>query len=830
MNNISATSLPGNRPSAQSIPPAGGNTGQARPDAKRPRRAILTAFLLMIVAVPLILGGGYLATLGGSFWYVLAGLAVGASGLLLLIRRREALWLYWAMLAATLGWAVGESGLNAWALAPRLIGPVVIGIWLVSPIVRRSVREGSRRICFVLLACGGVTGLVLALTGTGPVAEADPLYQTGGPIALPVGDAMRPATLSGPSEWAHYGGDLGGSRFSELGQINAGNVKDLQVAWTYRTGPAPEGYNTFQANPLQVDDQIYICTGYNDVISLDAETGQERWRFRSGTDLSDVAGMTCRGVAFARVADAADCPERIITNTLDARLVALDAETGKPCRSFGNNGVVSLLPGMGSVIKGYYYATSAPTIARGRIILGGWVSDGQYWGEPSGVIRAFDVRTGVLSWAFDMARQDRTGLPGPGEHYTRATPNSWAPMSADEELGLVYVPTGNATPDYFGAQRRPFDDAYSSSVLALDLETGRLRWNFQTVHHDLWDYDVGSQPTLVDLPARAGGQKALVLPTKRGEVFMLDRATGHPLANVAEIAVPQAGKVKEDRLSPTQPFSVGMPSFRGPALTESKMWGLTPIDQLWCRIKFREARYEGPLTPPGLSPSITYPGYLGGMDWGGVAIDRDRGLLIANTNNVANYTRLLSAAERDVMKLRPRRRGSNEFVGGAVPQAFTPYAAITSAFLSPLGVPCQQPPYGRITAVDLASKRVVWTKPLGTARDSGPFGIGTGLPLAMGVPNLGGAIVTRGDLTWIGATQDRYLRAFQTSTGKLVWQDRLPAGGQATPTTYISPKSGRQMIVIPAGGLPLLQSKTGDYVVAYALPTTSGPKPSGLRH
>jgi len=454
------------------------------------------------------------------------------------------------------------------------------------------------------------------------------------------------------------------------------------------------------------------------------------------------------------------------------------------------------------------------------VVVGGWVMDGMYWGEPSGVIRAFDAASGKLGWAFDVGRPDRTGAPPAGETYTPATPNSWAPMSVDEQLGLIYAPTGNATPDNYGAQRRPFDDEWSSAVVAIDGETGRPRWRFQTTHHDVWDYDVASQPTLLDLQVGGRLRHALIQPTKRGEVFVLDRETGQAIMPVKERAAPQAGSVPGERLSPTQPFSEAMPSFRGVDLVERDMWGVTPLDQMWCRIKFREARYEGPLTPPGTSPSILYPGFLGGSNWGGISVDRDRGLMIVNSNFVANYVQLLPRAMAEKLGVRPVGMGAapKPEGQGVMAQAGTPYASRSMPFLSPLAAPCQAPPWGRITAVDLASGKVAWSHPIGTARDSGPLGLPSMLPFRIGTLNLGGTVSTRGGVIFIAATQDKYLRAIETTTGKVLWRGRLPQAGQATPITYTSPESGRQFVVTAAGGHAFMGTAPGDAIYAYALP------------
>jgi quinoprotein glucose dehydrogenase len=395
-------------------------------------------------------------------------------------------------------------------------------------------------------------------------------------------------------------------------------VDQLEVAWTFRIGAPPLGVDSkLEATPLKIGETLYLCTAVNDIIALDAATGQQKWRFNSGASHKDAPYGVCRGVAHFQIPGATGvCAGRIITNTIDARLIAVDARDGQPCPGFGTGGQTSLMTGMGNADPGYYYTSSAPTIVHGKIILGGWVSDGQFWGEPPGVIRAYDAVTGRFAWAFDPGQPNRHDEPAAADTYTLATPNGWGPMSADETLGLVYVPTGNSTPDFYGAQRRPFDDQYSSSVIALDADTGVVRWSFQTTHHDLWDYDVASQPTLVDLPMPDGSvQRALIQPTKRGEVFMLDRATGRPLATVEERAVPQRGRAPGEHLSPTQPFSVGLPSLAGPQLTERDMWGITPLDQLWCRILFRKAQYDGTMTPPGPVQTIISPGSGGGSNW-----------------------------------------------------------------------------------------------------------------------------------------------------------------------------------------------------------------------
>jgi quinoprotein glucose dehydrogenase len=764
-------------------------------------RYLRLAFSLVLAAIAacLLAGGVRLLSLGGSAYYLVAGLLVLASaGALWRGSWRAAATTYGLLLLVTYGWAVWEVGLDGWALAPRVIAPTVLGIaFLVPWIKRRPV----------------VVGLGLAAVAAGVSLWAATLP---GPGIEPVAKASPPTPIA-DRDWGHYGGDAGGQRFSPLAQIAPENVAGLKVAWTYRLGPPPDGvWSGQETTPIKVGDTLYLCDSANVVHALDAETGRRRWRFDPKVNITGATAIrACRGVAYHETPNAAGpCARRILAATVDARLLALDAGTGRPCAGFGKDGVVDLAAGMGEIRSGYYYVTSAPTVVRGKAVVGGWVVDNQEVGEPSGVVRAFDAVTGAFAWAFDAGRPEAHGEPPPGQTYTRGSPNSWAPMSVDEALGLIFVPTGNATPDYFGAHRSAEAERYASAVVALDGDTGAPRWAFQTVHHDLWDYDVGAQPTLLDLP---GGVPAVIAAGKSGQIFLLDRRDGRPIAPVAEIPVPQ-GAVPGERLSPTQPVS-SLPSANGPPLTERAMWGLTPLDQLWCRIEFRKARYDGPMTPPQTDrPTINAPGYMGGLSWGGVSVDPERRLMVVNANLMASFHRLLPRKAADEMGVGPRGTKGAKPSPGVSAMAGTPYAAVAKPFLSPIGVPCQQPPYGQLSVVDLDTRAVLWRQPLGTARDSGAFGLRLGLPIPMGLPNFGGALTTRSGLIFIAAAQEQTFRAVDLRTGRILWSDRLPAGGQATPMTYVGRTSGRQFVVLAAGGKTLLQTGMGDYVIAYALP------------
>jgi len=765
-----------------------------------PIGARVVAVFLGLVALALIGGGGYLLVLGGSPYYLLAGIACLGAALALWNGRASAGIIFAVFLAFTLVWSLWEAGSAPWPLVARLAGPAVIGL-----IVALVARGRSGRLASLGVSVAAIGILVAAfllphpetVSGTGPDA----------PAAVPVAQA----------DWLHFGNDLGGSRFSPAADITPANVARLKPAWTFHTGPAPEGVMpVYEAVPIEADGLLTFCAQNNDVIALNAATGKQVWRWKANADLAGAATTACRGVSrHVSPGATGHCAKRIITATLDARMIALDAFDGKPCEGFGQNGQIDLTQGYGVVWKGYYYVTSPPAIVRGKAIVGGWIKDGQFVGEPSGVIRAFDVMTGKLAWAWDLGRPDRTGLPPEGEEYTRGTPNSWAPISADEELGLVYLPMGNAEPDYTGQHRRPFDEKYASSVVALDVETGRPRWVFQTTRHDLWDYDVASQPTLFDLRTPGGVIPALAQGTKRAELFILDRRTGQPIREVTERKVPTKAAPGE-WVSPTQPFSTGMPELSGGLLSERRMWGLTPIDQMVCRILFRKAEYQGPLTPIQLDrKTIVSPGYFGGMNWGSVSIDPVRQMIVFPVNRFAMYNQLMTREETEKRGMRAARSGESNDLSRGQPMEGTPYGADITPFLSPLHVPCQEPPFAMVHGVDLRTGKLVWQHPFGTTRRSGPLGMHLGIALPMGVPFSGGATVTASGLMFIAGSQDAMIRALDTRTGRQLWSAPLPYAGQTTPITY-KLKGGKQFVVVTAGG-GIMAPPSGDAIVAYAL-------------
>lgn len=770
----------------------------------------------LILLIGLVLGGGgaWLAVLGGSPYYLIAGLGLVTAGVLLMRLRAAGAAVYLAIFVLTVFWAVWEVGLEGWALVPRLVAPLVILLLVVLALpvlTRRGARSAIAGLAAVaLVVCVG--GGVVAYANRS--APAKPLP----PVAAGPGAAMG-------ADWIAYGGSHEAQRFSSAAQITKANVGQLERVWTFRTGDLPEKFGA-ETTPLKIGDSVYLCSAMNKLFALNARTGEQRWTYdpKVGKDAVPYTAA-CRGVTwFAQpgAASGAVCATRIIEGTLDGRLIAVDARTGLPCPGFGQDGQVDIKLGMGEVVPGMVSITSAPVIVRGVIVTGHQVLDGQKRWAPSGVIQGYDAVTGQLRFAWDMMAPDISTTPPPGRTFTRGTPNMWTTATGDEALGLVYLPMGNSAADYYSSLRGQAEKEYSSALVALDVTTGKPRWRFQTAHNDVWDYDLGSQATLIDFPTASGAAPAIILPSKQGEIYVLDRRTGAPLTGVEERAV-AAGGVEPAERSKTQPFSL-YHTLAKPPLTEKDMWGMSPIDQMICRIQFKRAIYNGPYTPPETKARwIQYPGYNGGSDWGGIALDPRRGVIVANYNDMPNYNRLIPRAEADANgwfprgdpRAKPSKPGGE---GAADPQAGVPYAiAVNAGWRLPVtGMLCKRPPYGGIRAIDLKSGATLWDRPLGTARRNGPFGIPSMLPIAIGTPNNGGAAVTAGGLVFIAAATDNLFRAIDIETGKTVWSDVLPAGGQANPMVY--EQDGRQYVVIMAGGHHFMETPGGDYVIAYALP------------
>ncbi|UQY36095.1 membrane-bound PQQ-dependent dehydrogenase, glucose/quinate/shikimate family [Pseudomonas fulva] len=792
---------------------------------RRPLWVSLTAFVILLLGAVMTAGGGYLGSLGGSWYYLIAGFGLLIVAGLLFAQRRSAIALYGLLLLGTLAWTLYEVRFDWWQLAPRIDLWCILGLWLFLPFVNRHVG------CYGVWRDGatGVLGLGLL---AGAVMAGYSLTQDYHSIDGEFSDAQMQGEAAGdfaqrsPSEWPAYGGSKQSDRYSSADLITPENAGKLEKAWEFHTGDLPGDGDphelTNQVTPLKVGNTLFICTPHSVAIALDADTGEERWRFDPSInrDAEYYQHMTCRGLAYhdgtaaavtANVAEqpnqpAARCEKRLFLPTNDGTLMALDVEDGQPCEDFGDAGTVDLKAGLGEGALGVYLPTSPPVVTSKLVIQGGSITDNGSVDSPGGVIRAYDVKTGALVWNFDPGNPDATEPLAPGETYVRSTPNVWTIPTADEALGLVYLPMGNQTPDQWSTPRDELAERFTATLVALDLATGKVRWEFQTVHHDLWDRDLPSQPTLVDIDGAQGKVPAIIQATKRGDLYVLDRRTGEPIVPVNEMPVPQ-GTDYGDTTAATQPASALSYAPQEP-LRERDMWGGTPIDQMLCRIQFRKLRYEGDFTPPSQQGSLIYPGNVGVFNWPSVAVDPNRQLLFGAPNYLAFISQMVKRSEVDP----DEQMGGGET--GLQPNLGAPYMVRLQPFLSVLGLPCQSPPWGYVTAVDLRTMKKVWMHKNGTSRDSAPLG----LPFPVGTPALGGPIITAGGVAFMSGTLDYYLRAYDLKTGKELWKGRLPAGGQATPMTYVSEKTGKQYVVQMAGGHGSFGTKVGDSVTAWALP------------
>lgn len=782
---------------------------------------LAVALLMLLMGLYLTIGGGILLGKGGSWYFVLMGLAMLASATLLLARRRAGAHLYALAFVLSMVWAWWDAGWEFWPLVSRLMVFAVLGLLVA---LGYAQLEAGKLVMNDYGRLGAAVSVVVL--GLGIVATAVSAFSPKGVIAPEVTEVPSVGSMEiKASDWTDWGQGPAGQRFAAVEQISRDNVDKLAVAWTARTGDVPQSTGSGaedQNTPQQIGERLYVCTAYGKVLALDVDTGEEKWKF--DPEAKSPNWQRCRGLgyfdgneaaikasgALGKPGDAAPgCRRRLFLPTIDARLIALDPDSGKPCTDFGKDGVLDLTEGMGEVKQGWYQQTSAPLVAENLVIVGGRVADNFSTDEPSGVVRAFDVHSGKLVWAWDPGNADITGQPPQGQTYTRNSPNVWGGMSYDARLGLAYLGTGNATPDFYAAQRTPEMEKNSSAIVAMDIRTGKPRWLYQTVHHDLWDFDIPSQPALVDVSNAQGGvDPALLQVTKQGMIFMLNRETGEPLAEVQELPVPQ-GHVPGERYAPTQPHSTGMPNIGNQTLKESDMWGATPFDQLLCRIAFKDMDHQGVFTPPGMGPTLQFPGSLGGMNWGSISIDPISQTMFVNDMRLGLANYMIARAD-----MKP---GASGIEMGAVPQEGTPFGAMRQRFLSPLGIPCQKPPFGTMTAVDLKSRQIKWQVPVGTVRDTGPLGIPMWLTIPIGMPTLGPSMVTKSGLVFFAGTQDFYLRAFDSANGKEIWRSRLPVGSQGGPMSYVSPRTGRQYVVITAGGARQ-SPKRGDYVIAYALP------------
>ena len=602
--------------------------------------------------------------------------------------------------------------------------------------------------------------------------------------------------------WDTWGGDAGGTRFSKLDQITPANVTSLVRAWDYRTGDlesrAPEAMKRtkFEATPLFVEDSLILCSPFNEVIALDPGTGAQKWRFDPKISTAQRPGnrYNCRGVAHwvdDRAADGAACRSRIYMGTNDARLIALDAKTGMPCADFGNGGAVKIDIGKDLLWPGEFQITSAPTVTRGVVVVGSAISDNVRVEAPLGTVRAFDARSGAPRWSFDPLIHD--GIDA-------GHANVWAPMSADEARGLVFLPTTSPSPDFWGG-KRPGNNEHANSVVALKSETGELAWSFQTVHHDVWDYDLPAQPTLARIDTGEGMRDVVIQPTKQGFVFVLDRDTGKPVWPVEERPVPQGG-AEGETLSPTQPFPTHVPALMPQQFSADDIFDLPVIGSPSCHDELEHLRNDGLYTPPSTQGTLIFPMTGGGVNWGSAAFDPVHQILYANTSYAIHIVKLMPRADAEGFK--PPQ--GHDFG----PQRGAPFAMTRVVALSKLGLLCNKPPWGAMVAVDLKAGKILWRSTVGTSEDKAPLG----LAFHWGTPLVNGVAITAGGLVFTGA-MDAYLRAFDAKSGEELWQGRLPVPGIANPMTYLW--KGEQYVAIASGGHSEAGTSIGDSVVAFRL-------------
>ena len=649
------------------------------------------------------------------------------------------------------------------------------------------------------------------------------LFRNPGPDMLPYERSTAGEPLA-DTQWPQYGNNYGGERYSGLDQINRSNVENLEVAWVYQAGEleaiesGEQPFNPWQSTAVLVEDTLVSCTPTGRLLALDPVTGEERWTFEPGVDFSSFGHtfVKCRGVStYVDESAPADslCRTRLIWGTGDLRAFAVDARSGRRCPDFGaaagTPGEVQFDAGPNLSFHDEVQIHAPPAMAGRVAVFGSTLADNVNVQAPSGMIRAIDAHSGELLWTFDPVPRsgddpaaatwgdDSTELVGAG--------NAWSLLSADPDNGLVFVPTTSPSADLVGSYR-PGENHYTDSLVALDSDTGAVRWHFQIVHHDLWDYDLPAQPILTDIDYGGETVPAVVQLTKQGMVFVFNRLTGEPLLPIEERPVPQNTDNPDEWLSPTQPFS-------NLALVQQGMkpedaWGFTFWDRRACREAIESLRNEGLYTPPSTQGTIVMPSAAGGMNWGGGAVVPGTGILVTPTLHMAQVHRLVPRAEVD-----PQQHGTGAHL--FFPMHGTDFAMELWFLTSPLGAPCTRPPWGRLSAVDLVAGEVLWQVPLGSVERLAKQQIGIPLPLEMGTPMAGGPIVTRGGLAFIAASADDRFRAFDIETGVRLWEAKLPAGGQSTPMTYAA--GGRQYVVVMAGGHPYYGTTRGDHIVAFAL-------------
>lgn len=821
-----------------------------RPEFQRWARivALVIAGLLGLLGVALTVTGAQIAWLGGTWFYVVCGvLLILGAAFQFTGRFASGAVVFLLSMLSTIAWSFFEIAskgfLPSWGMdlagrAGLLTLFVALNIFvLLVGIVQTSRPAWARPVAFGGLGLGmAVVAGIVAIYWERPVTATETAR------AAPVAD------LDSTTEWTAYGGSPLGQGYTPAAMITPENVSELKEVWRFRTQDLPPSEKVSYAaqnTPLYVAGRLYACSPSNEVFAIDPANGDLLWGFDPEVPekaMEPLFSVACRAVGYhsGGVAGlgpdatsdagmpAADettptCGARIFVSTVDGRLIALSAADGAVCQDFGDEGTVDLTADMGMQVSGFASNSSGPAVVGDAIIIGQQVSDNQQRDAPSGVVRAYDVYSGDLLWAWDAKRQGIAQEPlAEGEVYPRGTPNVWNVVSGDAEAGMVYIGTGNSANDHYGGTRDANEDRFTAAVVAIDVQTGETVWDYTTMSHDLWDYDIGAQPAVMDMDIDGETRRVVVQATKTGSIFVLDAATGEPLRPVENLPAPQGdGPLPGDRLSATQPYSTYYPNLAGlptddmqERLTPAHTWGIGMVDMAMCRRDFLKMDYDGTYTPPSDNPNgvLLFPGAIGGMNWGGVGIDEGRQILISNNSRLANH---LTMYPREDVEDLPIGEGGLHYDQDIVPHWKSPWGINRPTWLSVLQMPCIAPPWGMLNATDLRSGELLWSQPLGTGYDSGPFGMSTRLRLPLGTATLGGPLVTQTGLTFIASAQDDYLRAFGTETGELLWNARLPAGGQASPMSYVH--DGKQYVVLTAAGHTQIKTKIGDYIIGYAL-------------
>ncbi len=613
-------------------------------------------------------------------------------------------------------------------------------------------------------------------------------------------------------DWDSYGGE-GGRQYTELSQINPENTQNLVAAWTFRSGDLNQGFArkgfSFQSTPIFWEGALYFSTSSNWVLAINAKTGEEIWRFDPALPKeASYSESASRGVSIWH-GESESCPDRIFIGTLIGTVYALDAKTGEPCADFADEGMADMSTGVGSNSIGQYGITSPPAVLGDQLIVGSAIGDNRAVELERGIVRSLDVRSGSINWTWDpiprSPQQENYSSWENDSALLTGAANAWAPLSVDEELNLVYVPTSSPSPDFYGGERLG-DNNYANSLVALDGTSGEVKWSQQLVHHDVWDYDIPSQPTLTQIDYDGRSIPAVVVVTKTGMLYAFERRSGAAIYEIFERPVP-ASTVPGERLSPTQPFSSVPTLVDQSALDEDDAFGIAFFDKLGCRRILRNMRSEGIFTPASLNGSIMNPGYAGGSNWGGVAIDSERQIAIANVNQIPALVRLIPRDQLAAL------RSSGDLDGWDIAeQEGTPYYMARRIFTSSLGLPCTKPPWGKLVAVDLAAGEILWDVPLGTIRNLAP---GIAPNFNWGVPNMGGPLLTKSGLIVIGAAAEHVLRIFDIESGEELWKQDLPAAPMATPMSY--EVEGEQFIAVAVGGYDNMDMARGDYLMTFKL-------------